>query len=101
MSSTATVLNVKIDADLKRQAQHVAKKMGLPLSTVVAVSLKDIVRRGYLTVSVDSQPLKPEIEAELLKIAADAKRGVNVSPAFNVKDKAAMRAWLEAPQNDD
>lgn len=91
--SDTTVLNVKIDRQLKRQAQEVAKSLGLPVSTLVSASLKDIVYRRSITIS-DEPRLRPEVEAEILKISADAKKGINVSPAFTDIDESI--AWLKA-----
>ncbi|OGL29572.1 hypothetical protein A3D14_01660 [Candidatus Saccharibacteria bacterium RIFCSPHIGHO2_02_FULL_47_12] len=91
--SNTTVLNVKIDKDLKKQAQEVASALGLPVSTLVSASLKDIVHRRSITIS-DVPQLRPEVEKELLKISADVKKGINVSPAFTDIDEAI--AWLDA-----
>lgn len=93
-----TVLNVKLDPQLKREAQEVAKAIGLPISTVVAASLRDFVRTRSITIS-DTLRLKPEVEAELLKISADAKKGINVSPAFDDIDEAL--AWLDAEVDEE
>ena len=92
-----TVLNVKIDPVLKQQAQVAAKALGLPISTVVAAGLRDFVRTRSITIS-DPPRLKPEVEAELLKISEDAKNGINVSPAFDNLDDAF--AWLDAEDDD-
>lgn len=92
-----TVLNVKLDPTLKRQAQAAAKTLGLPISTVVAAGLREFVRTRSITIS-DPPKLKPEVEAQLLKLSADAKKGINVSPTFNNLDDAF--AWLDA-ENDD
>ena len=90
---TPTVLNVKLDATLKRQAQATAKEVGLPLSTVVAASLREFVRTRSITIS-DPPRLRPEVEAELLQISKEARAGKNLSPAFdNLED--AFR-WLDA-----
>ncbi len=88
-----TVLNVKIDDELKREAQKAAKAMGLPISTVVAASLRDFVRTRTITIS-DPPRLKPEVEAELLRIAEDARNGINVSPEFSSVEESFV--WLDA-----
>lgn len=90
--SDMTVLNVKIDKKLKQQAQATARDLGLPVSTVVTVSLQDFVRRRSITIS-DSPRLRPEVEQELLRLAEEARRGENLSPAFDNADDAV--AWLE------
>lgn len=87
-----TVLNVKIDPKLKRQAQEAAKDLGLPISTVVAAGLREFVKTRSITIS-DEPRLKPEVEAELLRISREAKAGKNVSPAFDDVDESI--AWLK------
>ncbi len=86
-----TVLNVKIDDKLKKEAQKAAKALGLPISTVVAASLREFVRTRSITIS-DSPSLKPEVERELLQLSKDAKAGKNLSPAFDNVDDAVK--WL-------
>jgi addiction module RelB/DinJ family antitoxin len=90
--SNTTVLNVKIDKELKRQAQETAKALGLSVSTIVSVTLKDIVARRSITIT-DQPRLRPEVEAELLKISADAKKGINVSPTFESVEESFV--WLD------
>ena len=89
-----TVLNVKIDPELKKQAQVVAKQLGLPVSTVVAASLRNFVNTRSITIS-DAPRLKPEIEAELLAMSKKARAGnfEDYSPAFDNAGDAI--AWLE------
>ena len=89
----STVLNVKIDEKLKKDAQIVAKAVGLPISTVVAASLREFVRTRSITLS-DPPRLKPEVKRELLKISAEARAGKNVSPPFsNLQDAFT---WLDS-----
>lgn len=90
--SNDTVLNIKIDKRLKDQARAAAKDIDLPLSTVVAAGLREFVRTRSITIS-DTPRLKPEVERELLKLSADAKKGINVSPAFD--NLADSFAWLD------
>lgn len=90
-----TVLNVKIEEKLKKEAQETARALGLPLSTVVAAGLRDFVRTQSITFSA-APKLKPTVEAELIKISADAKNDKNISPAFNDLDDAF--AWLNSDE---
>src|SRR3989344_9200758 len=86
-----TVLNVKIDKELKKQAQEVAKAVGIPMSIVVAANLKDFIRTRTVTIT-DLPQLKPEIIAELAKIEKDYKKRNALSPAFTDIDEAIN--WL-------
>ena len=90
--SDSTVLNVKISKDIKRQAQDVAKSMGVPMSIVVAAGLKNFIRTRTLTLT-DVPQLKPEIVAELMKIEKDIKKRNDLSPPFTDIDEAI--AWLD------
>jgi addiction module RelB/DinJ family antitoxin len=91
--SKQTVLNVKIDSDLKAKAQAVAKDLGVPMSIVVTSNLREFVRNRSLTIS-DPPRLKPMAEKELLAISKEAKSGNNVSPRFN--DLVDAFKWLDS-----
>ena len=95
MVSMSTVLNVKIDPELKMRAQAVAKELGLPVSTVVAASLRDFVNTRSITIS-DSPRLKPEIEAELLAMSKKARAGnfEDFSPPLD--NLAESFKWLDS-----
>ncbi len=93
----STVLNVKLDPVLKRQAQAAAKALGVPISIVVVAGLREFVRARSITIS-DPPRLKPAVETELLKISAEAKKGLNVSPQFDNLNDAF--AWLDAEDDD-
>ena len=88
-----TVLNVKTDVDVKERAQALAKHMGIPLSTVVNAYLKEFVSTGEFHISREPR-LKPVVAKRLAKHVAEAKRGKNISPAFNTADEAI--AWLKS-----
>ncbi len=90
--SNKTVLNVKIDKDLKEQAQATAKSMGLPVSIVVSASLKEFVKTRSITIN-DEGELKPEVIKELLQISKDAKAGKNISPEFDNLEDSFI--WLD------
>ena len=91
--NNTTVINVKIDKDLKRQTQELAKALGLPVSTLVTASLRDIVRRQSITISHEPR-LRPEVEEELLQLSKNAREGKDISPAFTSAEDAI--AWLRA-----
>ena len=92
--SDSTVLNIKINKELKKQAQAAAKALDLPMSTIVSASLREFVRTRSITIS-DTPRLKPEVEAELLEMSRQYKEGtLEVSPLFdNAQDSIA---WLRA-----
>ena len=77
-----TVLNVKIDRDIKVKAQGLAKRMGIPLSFVVGANLRTFVREQRLEIC---EPLYPRavVGRVLLKARADYDKGKNISPVFS------------------
>lgn len=77
-----TVINVKVDKDVKRKAKFLAKELGLPLSTIVNANLKEFIRSGEVAFSIEPK-LKPEVWKELRKASTDYKAGKNISPTFS------------------
>lgn len=95
--SNKAVLNVKVDKDLKSRAQKLAKRMGLPLSTVVNAQLSQFVRDEEVTFSTELRPT-PYLKKILDQAAKDRKTGKNLSPGFdNVDD---FMKYLEKEVND-
>lgn len=89
----STVLNVKINEDLKRDAQATAKAVGLPMSTVVAAGLREFVRTRTITLS-DEPQIRPEVEKELLRLSKNAREGKDLSPVFDSLEESFR--WLDA-----
>ena len=81
-----TLLNVKTDRQVKREAVKIAAQIGVPLSTVVNAFLKEFVRERKVTFSVDSTP-RPEIVSIIKKASADYQKGKNISPTFSSPQK--------------
>ncbi|HEY4493025.1 MAG TPA: type II toxin-antitoxin system RelB/DinJ family antitoxin [Candidatus Paceibacterota bacterium] len=88
-----TVLNVKMDASLKKQAQKVAKEMGLPMSLIFSNLAKQFVDQKQITFSASLTPNKKT--AKILREAlADIKKGKNLSPSF--KSGKDMDKYLDS-----
>ena len=83
-----TIINLKVNKDLKREAQELADEIGVPLTTVITANLKEFVRSRSLTVSAFPR-LKPEIEREIGEAIEDYKKGIDVSPVFDSPKEAA------------
>lgn len=66
--NTKTILNIKIDKTLKKEAQKTAQEVGLPLGTVLNVFLRQFVRDKEITAS---SPHKPS--TRLIKILREAE----------------------------
>lgn len=87
-----TMINIKADRDVKEKAQRMAKKMGLPLSTVINAYLKEFIRNQEVRFTLEPQ-LRPEVERILRRASADYKKGKNISPLFSTG--AEMDAYLD------
>ncbi len=72
-----TVLNVKTDVNVKKEAQKIAKDIGLPLSTVVNAYLKEFIRERSVRFSVEPQ-LRPEVTKTLKQTSKDYKTHKNI-----------------------
>lgn len=88
-----TVLNVKIDREVKIRAQKTAAELGLPLSLVVTENLKRFTNERTITFAA---PLKPSKKlAKWIKGAErDLKTGRNLSPVFSTSEE--MDRYLDA-----
>lgn len=84
-----TLINIKVDPDLKGQAQEVARSLGLPLGTIINSYLRELVNEKRI---VFTAPLLPNLKTQkLLKtMAADLKKGVkNFHGPFALKEATA------------
>jgi addiction module RelB/DinJ family antitoxin len=86
-----TVLNVKTDVEVKKQAQELAKHLGVPLSTVVNAYLKEFVYSGEFTLRREPR-LRPEVAKRIDKAVEETKKGIGLSSSFKTVEEAM--AWL-------
>jgi len=77
-----TVLNVKTDDNLKKQAQQLAEELGLPLSTVVSGYLREFVQSREITFS-NAPRMSPWLEKIIGEFEEDRRKGRGLSPAFS------------------
>lgn len=85
-----TVLNIKTDVEVKREAQKLAKKIGVPLSTIVNAQLKQfIAERGVEF----REPLVPSAYLAEVIEKAEKAGGKDYSPALTSSKEAL--AWLK------
>lgn len=86
-----TSIHVKVESNIKMQAQKTAEELGLSLSAVMKALLRQFIRTQRLSVGVGEKPSAYMIEA-LKKSNKEYKEG-NTSPSFaNVKDSFK---WLD------
>ena len=77
-----TILNVKVEREIKKQAQELAGNLGIPLSFVVNAYLRRFINEREIYIGMPLRPTK-KFAARLKKIDADIKVGRNLSPAFS------------------
>ncbi|BAL84203.1 putative addiction module antitoxin [Selenomonas ruminantium subsp. lactilytica TAM6421] len=65
MATMTKSLNLRVDAELKAQAEHIFSELGLPTSTAINMFLKSVVRHGGIPFSLrlDESPNKETIRA--------------------------------------
>ena len=89
----STVINIKTDKKTKKEAQKIAKEMGLPLSTVINGYLKQFITERQMTFRAPLRPTK-KLEKILAEAQKDIKEGKNLSPEFNSVEE--MNKYLDA-----
>ena len=52
MAAVTKNLNLRVDADLKAQAEHIFSELGLPTSTAITMFLKSVVRHRGIPFSL-------------------------------------------------
>jgi len=72
-----TLINIKTEKELKASAQAAAKKIGVPLSTVINSFLKQFVRDEEVTFSGKNYVMTPYLEALIEESFSEDKRGEN------------------------
>ena len=80
MATMTKNLNLRVDAELKAQAEHIFSELGLPTSTAITMFLKSVVRHGGIPFSlrIDETP-----NAETLQAMDDVNHGRNLSRVYD------------------
>lgn len=80
MATMTKNLNLRVDAELKAQAEHIFSELGLPTSTAITMFLKSVVRHGGIPFSLrlDETP-----NAETLQAMDDVNQGRNLIGPFH------------------
>ena len=85
-----TVINFKTDKIVKKRAQKIAGEMGLNLSDIMNVCLRDFVKRRELNISLKNPNEKT---LKRIKVAINEVKKGKVSPSFDDVDEAIK--WLD------
>lgn len=89
-----TVINVKTEKDVKKNAQKVAEELGLSLSTVINAYLKQFVRNKEVHFTA-AYRMSPELEKFLGRVEKDIAKGKNFAGPFSSGED--MDRWLNSP----
>ncbi|MBU1091859.1 type II toxin-antitoxin system RelB/DinJ family antitoxin [Patescibacteria group bacterium] len=92
--ATKTLINIRTDVKLKKEAQALAQKIGVPLSSVINAYLREFTQEQRIDFSVHPTPnirTRKILDAAIHDIKKRNKKAF--SPAFSSVDKAID--WLE------
>lgn len=75
-----TATYIKLDTEVKQQAQERAAQLGFSLSAFINAQLKQFVRAKKITFELyPAEQMTPALEKKLAKIDKDIKAGKNLS----------------------
>ena len=93
MDTMKTLLHLKVDKEAKEHAQKIAQELGLSLSAVINIYLRQFIRSRALYIS-DIPRITPELERLLGRIEKDIPEKKNMSLVFSSAE--AMDEYLDA-----
>jgi len=76
-----TVINIKTDKEVKKNAKKIAEELGISLSDVINASLRNFIKTREIKFSAVPQMI-PEFEKFLSGIESDIREKRNLSPAL-------------------
>ena len=79
--SNSTTMSFKIDKHIKAKAKSTADSIGIPLSTVINIFLKDFSTTGRLEVTA-AEDMTTQTERVIEEFRKEVERG-DLSPSFN------------------
>jgi DNA-damage-inducible protein J len=82
-----TMINIKADLEVKENSQKILRDLGLSLSSVINLFLKDLIRNRSISFSTIPK-MTPYLENILGKVENDIKNGKNMSPSFKNAQEA-------------
>lgn len=88
------VVSIKVDPDVKKEAQKVAEELGFSLSAVLTGFIKTFIREKSINFS-----LEPKYSDYFIKSMKESEENVKngfVSPSFDNAEDAI--AWLDNPR---
>lgn len=92
-----TVINIKTDPETKKKAQELAEELGVPLSTVINVYLRQFIRTREFSFSL-AYSMSPDLEKIIAEAEKDIAGGENLSPVF--ENARSAIDWLKGSKNE-
>lgn len=92
----SAVVNIKIEPQVKKEAQKLAEKLGLPLSALIKSYLKQIIRAQEVVLTVSEEPTEYLLKS--LKEAEEDVKAGRVTSFDNAKDAIG---WLNGFVKED
>ncbi len=80
-----TTTSIKLDTKVKDNASKLASELGVSLSGVVNILLKNFVQERRLVISAEPE-LNDVTQKKYSEILKDIKSGKNISPAYSTVD---------------
>ena len=81
-----TVIHIRADKEVKKNAAEAAKELGLSLSDVINAALRNFIRTREVIFSNTPQ-MTPELEKYLGKVEEDIKNNRNIDGPFHAADE--------------
>ena len=88
-----TPITVKIDSNVKQEAQKLARSLGLSLSAIIENKLKEVIRDRKV-IFEEELIFNDKTAKELLEIEADIRAGRNVVGQFETSE--ALEKYLNS-----
>ena len=89
-------INIKADRETKEKAQKVARRLGMPLSTVINAYLNQFIRTKEVHFYLEGE-LKPHVKRRLDRLQKEAMVGKNIVASFRLPEESAkMDTYLDS-----
>lgn len=83
--NTKTILNIKVDKNLKKEAQKISAELGLPLGTAINAFLKQFIREKEITLSSNEYTPSPYLQNVIKEAEKEYLQGKSSKP-FDSKE---------------
>ena len=102
MEKTATI-NVRVDPEVKRSAEAILKRIGLPISTAIDIYLNKIIMTGGIPFALTTPMSPPELNMDLMTeeelISAIEKGRKSIAEGRSRKAREVFDEFMERQGN--